>query len=83
MSAHKSEHNPCPICGKPRGKGPFEFAHGKCAEQRAATEGKKIYEGSHPRPGSSLTVEQHERGTRNTRTKKYLSGKLPDWMLAR
>ncbi len=31
----KSEHNPCPVCGLPRGKGPHEFAHGKCAEQRA------------------------------------------------
>ena len=38
----KSIYNPCPICGLPRGKGPHEFAHGKCAEERAKTEGKTL-----------------------------------------
>ena len=76
----KSDHNPCPVCGKPRGKGPHEFAHGKCAEARAAKEGKAIFPGKHPRPGSTLTVEQVERGKWNQKKKKYLSGELPEWM---
>ena len=37
----KSEYNPCPICGLPRGKGQYEFSHGKCIEQRAKTDGQK------------------------------------------
>ena len=41
IGAKKSEHNPCPICGLPRGKGPHEFAHGKCIEARAKIDGKK------------------------------------------
>lgn len=55
MSAKKSEHNPCPVCGLPRGKGDYEFAHGKCIEIRAQTDGKK----SAGLPGSlsRLTVD--------------------------
>ena len=67
--AKKSEHNPCPICVLPRGKGPHEFAHGKCMEKRAKTDGKK----SAGLPGqlSRLTVDhvanaKHRRAVKNT-----------------
>ena len=55
MSAAKSDHNTCPICGKPRGIGQYEFSHGKCIEIRAQTDGKK----SAGLPGnlSRLTVD--------------------------
>lgn len=78
--AKKSEHNPCPVCGLPRGKGPHEFAHGKCAEARAATEGKKPagLDGSF----SHITVEQKEKAKRNLKRKRYLAGKLPEWMFS-
>jgi len=79
MSAVKSEHNPCPICGLPRGKGDYEFAHGTCAELRAKTEGKKL-----AFPGDlqfgKITVEQHEKSQRKSRAKRYIKGKLPKWM---
>lgn len=75
----KSERNACPICGLPRGKGVHEFAHGKCAELRAATDGKKLVMPSHPTLGR-LTVEQHEAGQRKANKNKYLTGKLPKWM---
>ena len=63
--AKKSEHNPCPICGLPRGKGPHEFAHGKCIEERAKTDGKK----SAGLPGdlSRITVDQATNSRRNHR----------------
>ena len=77
----KSEHNPCPICGKPRGKGPYEFVHGKCAEIRAATEGKKpAFEKPIGRGSKPITVEQHEKAQANANAKRYIKGKLPDWM---
>lgn len=79
--AKKSEHNACPICGKPRGKGPDEFAHGKCAEIRAATDGKKIHH-SFPRGKgmANITNESHEKAVARERAGKYASGKLPPWM---
>jgi hypothetical protein len=77
--AKKSVHNPCPVCGKPRGKGPYEFAHGKCAETRAKADGKKGSGYALP-DGREFTVEQRERSRRNQSSKKYISGKLPDWM---
>ena len=79
MSAKKSEHNLCPICKLPRGKGPHEFFHGKCAEIRAATEGKEMKFPDDPR-FKRLTVEHSENGARRSTKKKYLSGKLPKWM---
>jgi hypothetical protein len=71
--AKKSIHNPCPICGLQRGKGPHEFSHGKCAEVRASTEGKKLF-------FNSVTVEQHEKHERRAAAEKYKAGKLPPWM---
>ena len=77
----KSKFNPCPICGKPRGVGPDEFSHGKCAEIRAATEGKKpAYEKAFGRGSKPITVEQHEKGRANQTAKRYLKGRLPGWM---
>lgn len=79
--AAKSEFNACQICVKPRAKGANEFSHGKCAEIRAATEGKKIAT-TFVRGGEvvNISVEQHEKGLRNANTKKYLNGRLPKWM---
>ena len=81
MPGKKSAHNACPICGKPRGKGPYEFVHGKCAEIRASTEGKKIHT-SFPRGNGTANIRQesHEKGVWNARKKLYASGKLPPWM---
>ena len=77
----KSIHNPCPICGLPRGNGPHEFAHGKCAETRASTEGKKPYfDKPIGRSTTIITVEQHEKAIAKARAKRYKSGKLPPWM---
>ena len=61
----KSEHSPCPICGLPRGKGPHEFAHGKCIEDRGKTDGKK----SAGLPGnlSRITVDQANNARRRHR----------------
>jgi len=80
MSFKKSAHNTCPVCGLPRGKGKHEFAHGKCAEVRAKTDGRE----SARLPGklSSLTADQVEQGRRNEVKKKYMAGKLPDWMFS-
>lgn len=77
----KSEYNPCHICGKPRGKGPHEFAHGKCAEIMAATEGKNpAFEKPFGRGSKPITVEQHKKSVANKNAKRYSKGKLPDWM---
>ncbi len=76
--AKKSEHNPCPVCGLPRGKGPHEFAHGRCAEIRAKTEGREI---AVQIPGKKpITADQKRRGILKARAKKYISGRLPKWM---
>ena len=75
----KSKYNACPICKLPRGKGPHEFSHGACIEQRAKTDGKKLTARTDKR-FSHLTVEQEEKGRNNHSTKRYLSGKLPNWM---
>ena len=82
--AKKSEHNACPVCGKPRGKGPHEFSHGPCIEYRAKTDGAKP-SGTKPAGwgGPDFTVDQVETGRRNQRVKVWLSGKLPAWMLER
>ena len=75
----KSKHNACPVCGLPRGAGPHEFAHGKCAEERAKTEGKKNAGVKHPN-FSRITVEQREKAADNRAKKYYKSGRLPKWM---
>lgn len=74
----KSIHNPCPVCGLPRGKGPHEFAHGKCLEMRAKTEGKQP--AGKAGKFSHITKDQAARGNHNSKTKCYLTGKLPPWM---
>ncbi len=70
----KSIHNPCPVCGLPRGKGPHEFAHGKCIELRAATEGKQ------PAGKAGKFSSITNKGKKNATNKRYLTGKLPPWM---
>jgi len=80
MATEKSIRNQCPICNLPRGKGQYEFAHGKCAEIRAATEGKKSAFPDHPKL-KTITVEMHEKGKANNRKKKLKKmQKLPDFM---
>lgn len=77
----KSEHNPCPVCGLPRGKGPHEFAHGKCAEQRAKdldASDKVTKAGDLKR----ITIAHKKRAIDNATKKKYRTGKLPDWMFS-
>jgi hypothetical protein len=75
----KSEHNACPICGLPRGKGQHEFAHGKCMELRATTDGKELAHPNHPTMGR-ITVDHQNNGKRRAAKSRYLSGKLPKWM---
>lgn len=79
MPCAKSAHNPCPVCGKPRGKGPHEFSHGKCMEIRAKTEGKEP--AGLPGDFSRITKDQLKRSKTNHAAKMYKSGKLPKWML--
>lgn len=75
----KSEHNACPVCGLPRGKGEHEFAHGKCIEVRAKTDGKELLYPDHPTMGR-ITVDHYKNGQRRKNKSRYLSGKLPKWM---
>lgn len=75
----KTNHNACPVCGLPRGKGPHEFAHGECAEERAKTEGKKLVYPGHKTLGN-LKLESKEKGRDNQTRKQYIEGKLPKWM---
>lgn len=75
----KSIYNPCPICQLPRGKGPYEFAHGACMEQRAKTDGKKLVPTNDER-FARITVEQRENSTRRKNAERYKAGKLRDWM---
>jgi hypothetical protein len=77
----KSIYNVCPVCGLPRGKGPHEFAHGPCLEQRAKTDGKELMYPGHEKVGH-ITVEQREKGRRDNVAKKYKAGKLPIWMFS-
>ena len=81
MKKQKSEYNACPVCGKPRGKGPDEFAHGKCMELRAKTEGLELVEVEINQVIRKFTTDQCSKKIRNEVKKKYLSGKnLPKWM---
>ena len=75
----KLDWKKCPICGKPRGVGKYEFAHGKCAEIRAATDGKKLFKPGHPTLGG-MTVEDYENKKREFHKKRYLNGDLPAFM---
>ena len=77
MSAKKSEHNPCPVCGLPRGKGDYEFAHGKCIEIRAQTDGKK----SAGLPGSlsRLTVDNVKKA--KAKRKRLTQAQFDKWLV--
>jgi hypothetical protein len=75
----KTNHNACPICGLPRGKGPHEFVHGKCAEERAKTEGKKLVYPGHKTLGN-LKLENKEKAKDNQARKDYIRNRLPKWM---
>lgn len=75
----KTDYNTCSICGLPRGKGPHEFAHGKCAEERAKTEGNKLVYPGHKTLGN-LKLKSKEKGKDNQVRKQYATGKLPKWM---
>ena len=75
----KSIHNACPICQLPRGKGPHEFAHGACLEQRAKTDGKKLVPTNDER-FARITVENKENAQRKKAAERYKIGKLPSWM---
>ena len=77
----KSIYNVCPVCGLPRGKGPHEFAHGPCLEQRAKTDGKELSEQSHE-SFKRITIEQQENAQRRAAAKRYKAGKLPSWMFS-
>ena len=79
----KSIHNPCPVCGKPRGKGPDEYAHGACMEARAKTEGKGVYATFSSVSGKVAVIsdDANTNAHRHAAAKRYKSGKkLPDWM---
>ena len=66
MTYSKSKHNACPVCGLPRGKGKYEFAHGKCAEEMARD--PKKYQTSKKRHSYKQAA------------KLYQQGKLQKWM---
>ena len=72
----KSSYNACPVCGKPRGVGPYEFAHGKCIEERAKTDGLKKVK---PTDKNFFWVTEDIRKKVNNKknAKAYLTGKLP------
>lgn len=78
----KSKFNICPVCGKPRGRGPYEFAHGPCAEQRAKAgdTADKVTPAGYQGDFSRITVAQAKKAKEKAVRKSYLSGKLPDWM---
>ena len=77
---------PCPVCGKPRGKGAFEFAHGPCMDTQAKQEvedlQRKAMPDAEPESLRRLT-KAHVRSAKDKKTRnKYLKGKLPPWMLS-
>lgn len=81
MTFIKSEFNNCPVCGLPRGKGAYEFAHGKCMEQRAKTDGEQLAFPDHPtKTMRTLRVKDIEARKRKRAAKKYKTGKLPKYM---
>lgn len=78
----KSKFNICPVCGKPRGRGPDEFNHGACAEKmaKAGDTSDKVTSAGYPGDFSRITVAQSKKAKDKATRKKYWSGKLPDWM---
>ena len=76
----KSVFNPCPICGLPRGKGPHEFSHVACAEQRAKTDGEQKAFPNAINGLQLLKVKDVENRIRKRRANNYKAGKLPSFM---
>jgi serine protease inhibitor len=72
----KSSYNACPVCGKPRGVGSYEFAHGKCMEKRAETDGLKKAQLKN-KNYSWVTEDMKKKSNYNKNTKNYCNGKLP------
>ena len=77
MSAAKSDHNLCPICGKPRGIGKYERSHGKCIEIRAQTDGKKL--AGLPGKLSQLTVDQVAKA-KKAKQKRITQAQFDKWL---
>ena len=80
MTYAKGANNACPVCGLPRGKGPHEFAHGKCMEIRAKTDGEQLLYPDNKKGFQRLKVKHSENSRRKHSAEKYKSGKLPKWM---
>jgi len=76
----KSEHNPCPVCGLPRGKCPHEYAHGKCYEALAKKEGVETVEVVFNGKVKVLKKSSIIKARHASASKRYLAGKLPKWM---
>lgn len=76
----------CPVCGKPRGKGPYEFVHGPCMEAQARDESRVLkqpaFPDASPEPLRSLTKAHVRTGKDKERRNNYLKGRLPKWMMS-
>lgn len=73
--------NPCPVCGKARGKGTkTEFSHGACMEKRATTEGKEVVTVVIKGERKNFRRESLEKGRSSNAAKRYREGDLPSWM---
>jgi uncharacterized Zn finger protein (UPF0148 family) len=80
-SKKKNGSTVCPICNKPRGAGKYEFAHGKCMEVRALTDGKKKAFPNATNGLEKITVEQKENWDRRRNQKDFLKSRLPSsWL---
>jgi len=71
---------PCPICHKPRNKG--DLSHGKCAEIAAQQEHKRTIKKMIKGKECAFSQEQLNKGSFNSSSKKFKSGKLPNWMFS-
>lgn len=76
----KSEHNPCPVCGLPRGKGPYEYVHGKCYEALAEKEKTETVEVICKGKVKVFKKSSITKAKDNATRKRYTDGKLPKWM---
>lgn len=71
------------MCGLPRGKGPYEYAHGKCATTLAEKEKEELqtrkavdFKGK----TKMLKVGSLKKAKDNSARRRYADGKLPKWM---
>jgi hypothetical protein len=69
---------PCPICHKRRRKG--DLSHGKCAEIAAQQEHERTVKKAIKGKECAFSKEQVKKGAFNSSSKKFMSGKLPNWM---